>query len=104
MNGFCSILFLTFGTLLKDPAIMIPNALGLVFTVFIAITLCVLPNVKPEVKEPETVKEKQVIEIAPLDFDKLRNMKSENVDYKIPASTERNYTDRDQPAAYEDRL
>ena len=99
MNAFCSISFTTFGVLLKDPAIIVPNVIGLTFTIVIIITECVLPNVKPEKKEPE--KEKKVIEIAPLDFNKLKSMKTEDIDYQVPASTERNYTDRDQPAAYE---
>ena len=102
MSFLCSISFSTFGILLLDPAIIIPNVIGIILSCINIITLCILPKEIPEEKK----KEKKEIEISPLDFKKI-NTEKEN-EYKIP-STDRDeennigITDRDQPAAYEQR-
>lgn len=108
MATLCSIIWCTFGILLVDPAIIIPNAIGIIFSLVNIITLIILPKNKPEVEVEVGDKEKKEVEISVGGFDKNKDKDTEGKnDYKIPnPDLEKNeennigITERDQPAAY----
>ena len=63
MATLCSIIWCIFGILLADPAIIIPNGIGIVFSLVNIITLIILPKNKPEVEVEVGDKEKKEVEI-----------------------------------------
>merc|ERR1711957_471010 len=109
MSTLTSISFTIFGALLRDPAMIIPNGLGIIFSFINITTLLVLPKEKPEVPGVPEVAEKEVkdgkvvIEIAhPLDEMINKDTKYDTDEYKKPASTDKNFTERDQPVVHEE--